>query len=128
MLRIIQESSLIHIKCSASNTFASLSSNNKKLESLHEHFNAELERMGTKVYGLYWQGLSIMETLMTSNNLNDNLSLPNSNDAVTLRVIWEHVFLFIFKQTPQIIHITSPEFGNLLQFLGEQLWWYTSKS
>jgi hypothetical protein len=110
MISIIQETKLIHVKCFASKTFVSLSSNDKKVESLHQTFSKTLETLGVTIYGLYGQGMDIMESLVASNNISDNLNLPNSNDAVTLRVIGPHIFLFIFKKTPQIIHITSPEF------------------
>lgn len=121
ILSYLQKHKLIYCHCVASKTFESLAHNNKELHQLHTSFIEQLQKSSIHVHGIYAQGMSFMESLMSSHHYQDLLDLPNSNNAIQIRITGDLVTTFIMKKNPQIIQITSHELAMMRMFLAEQL-------
>jgi hypothetical protein len=112
---------LIVCHCIASKTFESLAQSNRSVEKFHHNFIEQLTAQKIQINGIYGEGMSLMESILSSHVYTDASNLPTSNDAIQMRIAGDLVSIFIMKKSPQIIQITSHELANMWMFLAEQL-------
>ncbi len=105
------------IKCISSNTLESLSINNRNLEEYVWDFFEELEINKIKIETYLWTGVLTLEQMIKSYEMIDIKSLSVGNNSLNFFIVWEIIYLIIFKQIPFWIKIESSEFSDLMHFM-----------
>lgn len=109
------------IKFFASNTFETQVSVNKTLKDYYQDIFERLKKNKVNIETYLWNWVLIMEQISKTTNT-DNLSdLPAGNSAINIFVVWESVYIIIFKQTPFWIKIDSEDLANTMHFMMENL-------
>lgn len=117
IIHITKEKKYKTIKCISSNTFESLSVNNKNLGEFTGWFFEELQQWWIKVEAHLWSGVLMLEQIIKSYNHEDVRNLSVWNNSLSLFIVWEIVYLIIFKQVPFGIKLESSEFADLMHFM-----------
>lgn len=105
------------IKCITSNTLETLSLNNKNLENYTWDFFTKMEDNKIKVEAYLWSWILMLEQIIKSYDLVDIKKLSVWNNSLVFFIVWEIVYLIIFKQVPFWIKLESSEFADLMHFL-----------
>lgn len=117
ILLIVKQKWYKTIKCITSNTFESLSINNKNLSEYTWDFFEELEKNKIKIESYLWSGILTLEQMIKSYDVLDIENLSVWNNSLNFFIVWETVYLMIFKQVPFGIKLESPEFADLMHFM-----------
>ena len=117
IMSVTKEKKYKTIKYISANTFESLSINNKNLEEFSWTFFEDLKKQSIKIESYLWSWMLILEQMIKSYNDKDIKNLSVWNNSLSLFIIWEIVYLIIFKQIPFWIKIESSEFADLLHFM-----------
>lgn len=65
--------------------------------------------------------MNLMEQLSIHKEIDIISELSNNNGTTQLWLVGSDVFIILYKRNPQVIHIHSHSFANLLHFICEQL-------
>jgi len=109
------------IKCFASNTIESQSQSSSHLSTLAPEFFTFLKEhaINTEIYLGNW--ILTLEHVLKSYDKKILPELPAWNAAVHLFLVWETLYITIFKAVPIGIKIESPELADIIHFLFKQL-------
>jgi len=105
------------IKCISANTFESMSANNKNLDEITWSFFVELKKENIKIEWYLWTWMMTLEQMIKSNNMIDIEKLSVWNNSLNFFIVWEIVYLIIFKQIPFWMKLESSEFADLMHFM-----------
>jgi hypothetical protein len=64
-----------------------------------------------------WNGISVLEEIVKSNDMWDLWELPAQNSSIQLFIFWDFVYIVIFKDIAYGIKIESEEYANIMHFL-----------
>ena len=117
IILITKEKKYKTIKYISANTFESLSINNKNLDEFAWSFFEDIKKQDIKIESYLWSGMLLLEQMIKSYNDEDIKNLSVGNNSLSLFIVWEIVYLIIFKQVPFWIKIESSEFADLLHFM-----------
>lgn len=121
ILNTIDKEKLIHISCFASATFESQTFQDTSLTSKYQDFLSWLTKRRVTTQSYLGMGLALMEQLLVTTNIQDTTALPTRHESIQLRLIGDHIFIMLFKRSPQIIHIHNTQLAALMHFIGSQL-------
>ncbi len=113
----LKEKKYSKIKCISANTFESMSVNNKNLDELAWNFFEELKQKNIKIEWYLATWMMSLEQMIKSNNMIDIEKLSVWNNSLNFFIVWEIVYLIIFKQVPFWIKLESTEFADLMHFM-----------
>jgi hypothetical protein len=91
------------------------------LTSKYQHFLSWLTTRRVTTQSYLGMGLALMEQLLVTTNIQDTTALPTRHESIQLWLIWDHIFIMLFKRSPQIIHIHNTQLAALMHFIGSQL-------
>jgi len=113
----LEESKYSTIKCISANTFESMSVNNKNLDELSWNFFKTLKQKNITIEWYLWTWMMTLEEMIKSNNMVDIEKLSVWNNSLNFFIVWEIVYLMIFKQVPFWMKLESSEFADLMHFM-----------
>ena len=113
----VKEKKYSTIKCISANTFESMSTNNKNLEDLTWDFFSELKWNSIKIQWFLATWIMTLEQIIKSENIVDIEKLSVWNNSLNFFIVWEIIYLIIFKQVPFWMKIESSEFADLMHFM-----------
>ena len=113
----LKEKKYTSIKCISANTFESMSANNKNLDELTWNFFDELKNKNIKIEWYLWTWMMTLEQMIKSNNMVDIEKLSVWNNSLNFFIVWEIIYLIIFKQVPFWMKLESSEFADLMHFM-----------
>lgn len=120
---IIEKNNYISIKLFASNTIESQSFWVKKMSDFWDDLFEKLKNKKVSIDTFIWNWMEIMENIniKTEINLENLKDLPAWNSSINIFVVWQIVYLIIFKETPFWIKIESEDFAQSMHFILENL-------
>ena len=68
-----------------------------------------------------WNGDLILEQIYRTNSIANLDNLPAWNSSLNMFVVWDCVYILIFKEIPFGIKFDSEDFANVIHFLFEHL-------
>ena len=113
----LEEKKYSTIKCISANTFESMSLNNKNLDELTWNFFKQLKKDKINIEWYLATGIMTLEQMIKSNNIVDIEKLSVWNNSLNFFIVWEIVYLIIFKQIPFWMKLESSEFADLMHFM-----------
>lgn len=122
MQQLLRDEQYIIITCLSTHTLEALSWwQDSELTDLYNTFYNYLRQHHIKVSSHLCEWLSLMESITHSTSLSHIASMPVANNATTIWIIGDDIFLLFFTQEPQTIHFHSSHAAWLLRFIVEQL-------
>ena len=121
IITLIKQENISYISSFASATFESSLWNEATIQHQYHTFLETLTSLNITTQSYLWTGLSLMEQLLVTTNKKDLADLPLHHDSIQVRLIGEHLFIMLFKKTPQIIHIHNTQLAALMHFIWSQL-------
>ena len=109
------------IKFFASNTFETQVSVNNTLKDYYQDIFEKLKKNKVNIETYLWNWVLIMEQISKTTNTDNLSNLPAGNSAINIFVVWESVYIIIFKQNPFGIKIDSEDLANTMHFMMENL-------
>jgi sugar-specific transcriptional regulator TrmB len=112
---------LIQIKLFASNTFESQTNLQNELKIQSNKFYLKLKEKSINIETFLWNWILIMENISKTTQIDSLSDLPASNSAVNIFLVWDIIYIMIFKENPFCIKIDSEDLGNTMHFLFDNL-------
>lgn len=109
------------IKFFATNTFSSQISINETIKDYYWGLFTKLHRHKIIIDTYLWNWDLILEQIYKTNSIQNLWDLPAWNSAINIFIIWEYVYIIIFKDVPFWIKIDSEDLANVMHFLFENL-------
>jgi hypothetical protein len=94
-----------------------MSINNKNLEELTWNFFEEIKSKNIKIEWYLWTWMMTLEQMIKSNKMIDIEKLSACNNSLNFFIVWEIIYLIIFKQVPFWMKLESTEFADLMHFM-----------
>ena len=94
-----------------------MSANNKNLDELTGNFFTDLKKKNIKIEWHLATWMMTLEQMIKSNNMVDIEKLSVWNNSLNFFIVWEIVYLIIFKQVPFWMKLESTEFADLMHFM-----------
>lgn len=107
------------IKFFASNTFENKSSIN--FLQYTPNFLEKLNKKNIYLDVFLWNGISILEEIVSWASMENIASLPASNSSIQTFIFWDYVYIIIFKEIPYWIKIKSEEYASIMHFLFKKI-------
>ena len=121
MRGLIQENHYVMIKCIASNTLESQSTSLHQLSDYAGDFFTKLQKNNIHVESYLGNGILTLEQIMKTHDINILPQLPAGNATVNIFIVWDTLYLIIFKQIPFWLKIQSEAFADMMHFLLKQI-------
>ena len=103
------------IKFFASNTLENKGAN--KFWEYSPEFIEKLKKKNILLDIFLWNGISVLEEIVKSNDMWNLSELPAQNSSIQTFIFWDFVYIVIFKDIPYWIKIESEEYANIMHFL-----------
>lgn len=117
---ILIKKELLVIKMFWSNTFDSQSNSTINLSDYAWDFLEKLSNIWIYIDAYLWNWILILESIFKTNNFDNIWNLPADNASINLFIVWDIIYITIFKQVPFGLKIESMELANILHFLLKQ--------
>jgi len=111
----------LSIKLFASNTLDSSWSSNDIVKKYREDFFWKLKESHIFVDTFLWNWISLMESLWRVKWIDWLNNLPAANSSINIIIVWNIVYIIIFKDVPIWIRIDSEELAYSMHFIFEHL-------
>ncbi len=121
MYTVIVEKKYLMIKCIASNTLESQSHSNLLLKDYASDFLAKIEKEKIHIQSYIGNGILTLEHIIKSYDKEILSWLPAWNEAINVYIVWDTIYLIIFKNIPFGLKIQSEAFADLMHFLLKQI-------
>lgn len=109
------------IKFFATNTFSSQQSTNNTIKDYYENFFQKLQKKKIFVDAYIWNWDLILEQIYKTDSLSSLEQLPTWNSSLNLFIVWDCVYILIFKEIPFWIKFDSEDFAGVMHFIFEHL-------
>ena len=90
-----------------------------KKSSLELFKNLGKEKISIETY--LWNGIMLMENISKTFDIDTISKIPASNSAVNIYLVWDVIYIIIFKDSPFGIKIESDDLANTLHFLFDKV-------
>jgi len=110
----------IMIKMFASNTLESQSTSPHNLHDYSQAFFDKLKWEWVSVEAYLWNGILMFENILKTYDVQELETLPAGNSTINIFILWNIVYIVIFKQVPFGLKIESEELASVLHFLLKQ--------
>ena len=121
IIQEIEKKWYISIKFFASNLAYSAWWDKGKLKNYSDDFFNILKNKKIFLDTFLWNWVMLMESIWKAINYEQIENLPASNSAINIYIVWEVMYIMIFKEIPFGIKIESSELSNTLHFLFENV-------
>lgn len=111
----------ISIKFFASNLAYSAGWDTWVLKDYSKDFFETLKHKKIYLDTFLWNGIMLMESIWKAVDFSTLENLPASNSAINIFIVWEVIYIMIFKEIPFGIKIESSELSNTMHFLFENV-------
>ena len=109
------------IKFFASNTFESQTSVQSRVKDIAKDIFEKLNKKKVTVETYLGNGVMIMEQITKTTNIQNISDLPAGNSAINFFIVWNILYLIVFKTVPFGIRIESDDLANAMHFLFDSL-------
>lgn len=120
ILNTVIQKELLVIKMFWSNTFESQSNSTINLSDYTWSFFENLTKKWIHIDAYLWNWILILESIFKTNKFDNIKNLPADNASINLFIVWNTIYILIFKQVPFWLKIESIELSNMLHFLLKQ--------
>ena len=121
IIKTTLEKKYISIRLFASNTVENQVILDKETKTYsHKLFNT-LQEHNINIETFLWNGISLMENITKTFDFEQIYSLPASNSSVNIYLVWDIIYIIIFKESHFAIKIESEDLGNTFHFLFDNI-------
>lgn len=112
--------SYLVIKMFASNTLETQSTSPQNLNTYAQEFFDKTQKEWVNIEAYLGNGIMMLENLFKTYDTKEIQTLPAGSSAINVFIVWEMVYVIIYKNIPFWLKIESEEFANVLHFLLKQ--------
>ena len=109
------------IKFFATNTFSSQLNVNNTIKDYYDNLFQKLQKKKILIDAYIWNWDLILEQIYKTSSVQNLEDLPAGNSSLNLFIVWECVYILIFKEIPFGIKFDSEDFSNVMHFIFEHL-------
>ena len=109
------------IKFFATNTFSSQLSINNTIKDYYNNLFQKFEKKKILIDAFIWNWNLILEQIYKTSSITNLEELPAWNSSLNLFIVWDCVYILIFKEIPFGIKFDSEDLANVMHFLFEHL-------
>lgn len=117
----VEKNKYISIKLFSTNTFESQTSLDNSIKNKQADLFSKLSKNNTTIETYLWNGISTMEEIVKTTNIENLYNLPASNSAINIFVVWKITYIIIYKKNPFWIKMDSEDLSNAMHFIFEKL-------
>ena len=118
---LIQEKKYVMIKCFASNTLESQSHSSKQFQHYAWSFLKHIQKNNIHVEMYLGNGILTLEQIFKTHNHETLASLPAWSASTNVFIVWDTIYLIIYKQVPFGLKLESGELADMFHFLLRQV-------
>lgn len=111
----------ISIRLFASNTVDNQVIIDNETKSFSNKLFKELNKNKINIETFLWNWISLMENITKTFDFDKIYSLPASNSAVNIYLVWDNIYIIIFKESPFWIKIQSEDLWSTMHFLFDNI-------
>lgn len=111
----------ISIRLFASNTLDSQVSISGEMKQSSIELFKKLEKSKISIETFLWNGIMLMENISKTFDIDKIEKLPASNSAINIYLVWNIIYIIIFKDSPFGIKIESEDLSYTLHFLFDKI-------
>ena len=121
ILQTTLQKKYISIRLFASNTIDSQISISDDMKQSSVRLFEKLKDNQIAIETYLWNGVMLMESISKTFDTDAISKIPASNSAVNMYLVWEVIYIIIFKNSPFWIKIESDDLANTLHFLFDKI-------
>lgn len=125
MLYTIDSQWLLAIKCCITMNFYSQVTQFADLQKLAHRWIDSLTMRHIDVSGYLWSWVLVTES-MSPLDLTTLSQISIGNQSVQLRIIWEYMYVWLFREMPFALKMRSPDLADLMQTMIQWMQWSKS--
>lgn len=107
----------ISIRLFASNTINNQTIIDNEIKKLSNELSKELQKNKISIETYLWNGIELMENITRTFDVEKIKDLSASNSSINIYLVWNFVYLLIFKDSSIWLKLESPDFVYVLNFL-----------
>ncbi len=105
------------LKMFASNTLESQSLSQFVLWDYTKNILKDIENEWVSIEAYLWNWIMILESIFKTNDINEISWLPAGSSNINVFILWDLIYIVIFKNIPFGFKIESEEFSSMFHFL-----------
>lgn len=121
ILKECLKNNYISIRLFASNTVDSQVTISKDMKDSSVELFKKLEKNKINIETYLWNWIMLMENITKTFDIKTIEKLPASNSAVNIYLVWNIIYIIIFKDSPFAIKIESEDLAFTLHFLFDKI-------
>lgn len=121
ILNNILKNNYISIRLFASNTINNQTIIDSEIKKLSNELAKELQKNKISTETFLWNGIELMENITKTFDAEKIKGLAASNSSINIYLVWNFVYLLIFKENSIWLKLESPDFAYVLHFLFDNI-------